>query len=702
MKKLMKTVAASAVALVASGAFADLPSPAAPLSFDALADGTKTVAQFVSMADDGNTEGSKYWFAITNNNQEASAELVTVTNDVEQGNYISIEAGAPLYRTINAVSDGYGATFDEARAAAETIGSDGIYLDTMVKFTVSSDDTFGDLDSVNDKLAITCYSAEDSNVTNLLVRAGYVVGSTATPTNYYLNLPEGFNVDEWHRLTVRAITVGNSVGFAIYLDGDANNHDPLAYNDPEKAGDDNYVASLTGVASSYLYTENFHALLPSLIMTGSDKQKLSAVGFKGTGSVDDIQFTGTKPSFITEDITVKINWTEGVASFTVTDNNNNTITNADNLTGEGFAEFKLDPTTVSNLTVIASYATGYEPGTWTSDPVEALSGSTFTVSDGAELDIVAMEPKFEVNGAHYGSFEDALAEAAGTDEASMGTIKLLADVTGDNEVSGWVTIDLAGKKLIGVTDGAIINDGAHLFITNSTVEIGHVQVGTATQAVLLTGGYTTIYAGWFDGEVFEDGADELSLYGGYYLDINDATTVEDFYLEDYAKDTVTYTGSDYYFQVGGAEPTPTEPTIDPTDTDPTAEVEATDEEEAIEKVKLDTPAEAESEAQYKALFDFSATETSVGSGVYIVALEGIKESVELAVEESAMDVLDGKLGAKVQVPAGLNYKITTYETLGGSAAETKSGLSNGTGVSVSKPGTTQGFIKIEMATVPFN
>ena len=39
MKKLMKTVAASAVALVASGAFATLPSPADPMGFEDLTAG---------------------------------------------------------------------------------------------------------------------------------------------------------------------------------------------------------------------------------------------------------------------------------------------------------------------------------------------------------------------------------------------------------------------------------------------------------------------------------------------------------------------------------------------------------------------------------------------------------------------------------------------------------------------------------------
>ena len=144
------------------------------------------------------------------------------------------------------------------------------------------------------------------------------------------------------------------------------------------------------------------------------------------------------------------------------------------------------------------------------------------------------------------------------------------------------------------------------------------------------------------------------------------------------------------------------PTIDPAN--PSAvEVTAADADAAIAAVALATPTGVD-EDDYKALFDITATETSEGSGVYTVEVTGIKESVEEDVEESAMDVLDEKPGAKVQVPAGLYYKITTYTELGGTAVETVGGseISDGTGVSVSKPGTTQGFIKIEMAPTGIN
>ena len=317
MKKLMKAVTAAAVTLVASGAFADLPSPTeGALGFEALDAGKYTVSQFVTMTDGGESTGSKYWYAITNASQDASAELATIVDGgTPRGNYLSIEAQAPLYRTINdsSSSGGYGAALN---ATAEAIPASGIYLDTMVKFTVSSDEfKDGDLDTA-DKLAITCYSADDSGVTNIIVRAGYV-GSSVVATNYVMGLPSDFDVDAWHRLTVRAIAdVGSStapVGFAVYLDQTL-----LEYGTNVAAGNDTYVNALDGAVTQNLYNSETHALLPSLVTTGDYKNTLTAVGFKGTGSLDDIQFTNEKPSFIVEEVVATFTADAGVTAITVT------------------------------------------------------------------------------------------------------------------------------------------------------------------------------------------------------------------------------------------------------------------------------------------------------------------------------------------------------------------------------------------------
>ena len=453
--------------------------------------------------------------------------------------------------------------------AAASIG-DGIYLDTLVKFT-PADQPFVESDVADgDKIAISYVGQDPSEVgdgetpiSNIVVRAGYVSGSTIVPTNYVMNLPDNadFDVNAWHRLTVRSIAnVGSTaapVGFAIYIDG---NKKPLTYASDVAAGDSAYVGSLNAAVQTYLYNGEKHALLPSLVNSGENKTTITTVGFKGSGCVDNLAFTAD-PGFIEEGTAVEIAWDEGVATYTVVDSTNKTLVDGAATGGtEGSTNLLLE-VGITYLTVTATYGTGYEAGTWTvTGDGAAISGGTFTVAEGAKLNINSMTPKFDVGGVHYGSFDAALDAAAGDDEAGMGTIKLLVDVVGDNEVSdGWVTIDLAGKTITGVTDAAIINSGATLFITNSTAEIGHVAAGDAGQAVLLTGGETTIYAGWFDGDVFVDGG-ALSVYGGYYLDANAAETVDDFYLlnGDYVtggKDEVSYYG-DNYFLVGESEQPP--------------------------------------------------------------------------------------------------------------------------------------------------
>ena len=454
---------------------------------------------------------------------------------------------------------------------AAAIG-DGIYLDTLVKFT-PADQPFVESDVADgDKIAISYVGQDPTEVaegetpiSNIVVRAGYVEGSAIVPTNYVMNLPDNadFDVNAWHRLTVRSIAkVGSSVapvGFAIYIDG---NPKPLTYASDVAAGDSAYVGALNAAVQTYLYNGEKHALLPSLVANGgTDFDKLTTVGFKGSGCVDNLAFTAD-PGFIEEGTAVEIAWDEGVATYTVVDSEGTTLVDGASTDGAVSTNLLLG-TGITYLTVTATYATGYEADEWevVGTGAEIDENGKFTVAEGAKLTIKAMQPKFDVGGVHYGTFADALDVAAGADEANMGTIKLLVDVVGDNEVSdGWVTIDLAGKTLTGVTDAAIINSGATLFITNSTAEIGHVAAaGDSTQAVLLTGGETTIYAGWFDGEVFVDSDDPsvLSVYGGYYLDENAAGAVGDFYLyrDNYVDDgvNVTYYGEDY-FQVGESEP----------------------------------------------------------------------------------------------------------------------------------------------------
>ena len=463
--------------------------------------------------------------------------------------------------------------------AAAPIG-DGIYLDTLVKFS-PADKLFEASDiTTGDKIAIT-YVGEDPTevanpISNIVVCAGYVDGSTIVPTNYVMNLPDNadFDVNAWHRLTVRSIAnVGSTVapvGFAIYID---SNPKPLTYASDVAAGDSAYVGSLNAAVQTYLYNGEKHALLPSLVANGgTDFDKLTTVGFKGSGCVDNLAFKAD-PGFIEEGTAVEIAWDEGVATYTVVDSANNTLVDGAATGGtEGSTNLLLE-VGITYLTVIATYGTGYEADTWTvTGDGAAISGGTFTVAEGAKLNINSMTPKFDVGGVHYGTFADALAVAvaAGT-SAEPATIKLLANV-GDaiSFTEGYLVLDLNGKS-IKAEEGAysVANMGATLSIidtaTGGSINVPYGEDGYGALLVYGDTAQTTVNAGIFNGLISVTGQTEVSpetilvINAGTFLDEDYDPEEEEsaFYLKNYLGDGVgepVYNAETKYFTVGGGEP----------------------------------------------------------------------------------------------------------------------------------------------------
>jgi hypothetical protein len=115
-------------------------------------------------------------------------------------------------------------------------------------------------------------------------------------------------------------------------------------------------------------------------------------------------------------------------------------------------------------------------------------------------------------------------------------------------------------------------------------------------------------------------------------------------------------------------------------------------------VEIQTPAGV-NKADYQALFTKTA-EYNSETKKWTVTAE-IKTEVEQAVAQTAANVLNGIENAKVEVPAGLFYKITTMTELGGTEIiSVLRDLSNGSAISVAKPGTSKGkgFIKIQIGT----
>ena len=276
-------------------------------------------------------------------------------------------------------------TQDPAAFTQVEIPDEGIYLDTLVKFT-AADSAFSSNLTDGDKIAISYVEHEadtdgDESYTNFVIRAGYVDGYE-TQTNYCAAVPEGFDKDAWHRLTVRTIAdVGDgSAGFIVYLDQVA-----LAYSTDVAAGESAYVEALSEGIKSKFYNSEVHALFPSVVRSGAYKTSISAVSFSGNGSVDDVVFTTTTPGFIeaTESVVATINLGTGISGVTVSVSGT-PVEPADSTANP--LVFNLAPgTTDFTLAVTADAANGYtfDDATGITAENASYANGTVTISGGA-------------------------------------------------------------------------------------------------------------------------------------------------------------------------------------------------------------------------------------------------------------------------------------------------------------------------------
>ena len=186
----------------------------------------------------------------------------------------------------------------------------GLYIDTMVQFTPTEDGgtpevTKDEDDNYIDKLAIWLDVNSETGATNLCVLArsyDFVDDTLPTePTRYTLVPADGSEMavqsGVWYRLTVKATKIvddeslGMIPGFQIFVDGKAM-----------KATTAPVGATLREMISSMLSEENIrllsgNELFPSLAKMGNggDPSTLQAVGFKGSGALDNLAVTEEDP-----------------------------------------------------------------------------------------------------------------------------------------------------------------------------------------------------------------------------------------------------------------------------------------------------------------------------------------------------------------------------------------------------------------------
>ena len=543
MKKLITAAVASAFAFLAIGAVnaVDLPSGTS------LEDLTAGEALDTTKDDYGVGSDSTYWYLLGDDNAEllvtnyeASVELPprpAQFADETNNNFLKIDTNGRLYRSIG-VND---QSTDFPNPA--DIG-DGIYLDTLVQFTAADDEFKEDALAGGDKIAIEYVEREEERngndeitvtaMTNFVIRAGYIVNDYSTiPTNYYATVPAGFNKEDWHRLTVRAVASiaasGNQkAGFIVYLDGVA-----LEYSTDVECG----VEFAPANAVAEYYKADCHAIYPSAVQYGTAQFTLSAVAFKGNGCVDDISFTDQTPGFIGRTVTFDLGTGEAVTMLTVNGTDYDVAgvatTNIENLV-ETFT-IAVTPAENYNISVISNFeGCTYTPTTKTSGTVTLTAASAtvkvITTRDNFDYTDENGDPQTAV------TLTDAFAKVGAGGIISLKFNYNVADweeegfagfITGNDEY----VLDLKGHTLNGGDDGisaSLITVYGTLTIKDS-VGGGEIIYDTQNDFGIVDNYGTSVLIGsvendrgaTFTGKLFADGGEGDVIRGSFDVANND-------------------------------------------------------------------------------------------------------------------------------------------------------------------------------------
>lgn len=212
--------------------------------------------------------------------------------------------GGTLWRSL-AAGNPAGTDIAGKLGPAQDVPKGGLYIDTMVQFTPTEDggapETTG-----GDKLAIwlNVDSSSGAPVTNLMVKAGYVYrdgSEVVDPMPFVLEGTSGVVPGTWYRLTVKAIPdVTKSIadghrntgvtGYQILLDGQALSTKATVF-------ESSYI---DWAFEDWLEDADKALLQSGTVFAGLDgfvtASTLQAVGFKGSGALDNLSISKTAPS----------------------------------------------------------------------------------------------------------------------------------------------------------------------------------------------------------------------------------------------------------------------------------------------------------------------------------------------------------------------------------------------------------------------
>ena len=286
------------------------------------------------------------WSAATTNGLEATDLACVVTNYADKAkptnlpgafadagnNYLAVDtSGAILYRNVNDRT-----TTDTTKFGAAAAIGGGLFFDSDVQFT-ATDSTGTPEPTAGDKLIVWLSADDEAGTTNLVVTAstGYTASASDGAANY-TNSNTNISVkdNEWHRLTVAAATEGTVTTFKVYVDGKQVTADGVT---------DGKFLSLVGSEDD---SEAYNTL--------------TAVGFMGTGAIDNLVWAAGDPFPVVEPdaFTVNVTLTDDdyqVGEWTLNDEDKTGETEATaDILVDAEAEIKVTLTVYTAVTVAAT------------------------------------------------------------------------------------------------------------------------------------------------------------------------------------------------------------------------------------------------------------------------------------------------------------------------------------------------------------
>ena len=594
MKKLMITLSAAALA---TSVFADEGTP----TMYQTTEGFETYAAetVIKTATPTEAEGTTMlWYSAGADGETGTVKAYGDNDgklDSAGSNYLNVETttGTPLYRKLVAYNAGDLVDQDSDRV---DIG-DGIYVDTYVQFTASEEAPAEIADS---KLVVWVKETVDEEAgtptKDLMVMAGQLNASGVPVAQNFVIDTTDKNLSGWHRLTIRAMVAREAdqasiAAFTLFLDevqltakatqvpgkdavvdeGGVEVEpavDPVTYETLMGAY---AVANLSAEAQKFYQNKQLFYSLVGTDQSGIVKQ-ISAVGFDGSGQIDNVTTTTTAPGFARGYFT--LSWDNGLSKVEVY-NGEALVEQFENLEGAGNGVFaigeNMEQVTVKCTKANSEYTI-----------VGANENGEITVDVGDKVYNIAVESTLvKIGDASYSSLAAAL--AAAESGATLTLVKSITDLS-EMTIDKDITINLNGNDLVYTPSGdtALFTvEGATLTIYDSDGEgvikytdgYESTNLIDASAGVLIIGAFEDDLGAQVDGVVYQsEGTLNEPMDGTYAMFIRgkllkNGNLDEDgkAYCENQLGEgcVIDYSDENYFVITpsAGEEPEPEEPTF---------------------------------------------------------------------------------------------------------------------------------------------